>query len=90
MVGRELTDQFPYIPPLENGETVLTVEGLTNEYVQDVSFEVKSGSIVGVARLASAQPTAGSSYEMDAIAAAVIGGEEIEPTIGVELMLVTK
>ena len=57
MVGRKLTDQFPYVPPLDSDENVLSVEGLSNEYVQDISFSLKKGQIVGVAGLAGAGRT---------------------------------
>lgn len=57
MVGRKLTDLFPYEPPLEDQEVVLEVENLCNEHVHDVSFSVRRGSIVGIAGLAGAGRT---------------------------------
>ncbi|MBQ8208388.1 MAG: ATP-binding cassette domain-containing protein [Clostridia bacterium] len=58
MVGRELTNRFP---PKTNkpGETVLKVRDLTAKYshVRDVSFDVKSGEILGIAGLAGAGRT---------------------------------
>ena len=53
MVGRELSNLFP---PKTNelGEVVLKVEGLTEESkkpIEDISFELRSGEILGVAGL---------------------------------------
>lgn len=52
MVGRELTERFPpkYNTP---GDVVLKVENLSARYapIRDVSFELRSGEIVGVAGL---------------------------------------
>ena len=36
-----------------------------------------AGRIIEVARLSSAQPTAGTGYELDAIAAVVLGGTSL-------------
>lgn len=57
MVGRQLTDLFPYDPSPDTEDVVLKVEGLTNQYVKDISFSVKRGSIVGIAGLAGAGRT---------------------------------
>ena len=57
MVGRKLTDQFPYVDPLDTDETILQVENLSNEYVKDISFVLKKGHILGVAGLAGAGRT---------------------------------
>jgi methyl-galactoside transport system ATP-binding protein len=58
MVGRELTERFP---PKNNkiGEVVLKVDRLTTRYapIRDVSFEMRSGEIVGVAGLGGAGRT---------------------------------
>src|SRR6478672_8671314 len=54
MVGREVGDLFPKTPATI-GEPVLQVEGLTTPGVfHDVSFEVRSGEIVGLAGLVGA------------------------------------
>ena len=59
MVNRELGNRFP---PKENeiGETVLKVEHLTSLYnpkIQDVSFEVRAGEILGIGGLVGAGRT---------------------------------
>lgn len=56
MVGRKLTDQFPRLKT-EMGDVVLKVENLSNEYVDDVSFEVRSGEILGISGLMGAGRT---------------------------------
>lgn len=56
MVGRTLEDQFPHID-IPIGDVVLEVEGLTNEFVEDVSFNVRSGEILGIAGLVGAGRT---------------------------------
>ncbi|MCD3195644.1 sugar ABC transporter ATP-binding protein [Clostridium botulinum C] len=51
MVGRKLEDQFPY-KKVKVGKTLLKVENLKyKNKVNDVSFEIKSGEILGVAGL---------------------------------------
>ena len=58
MVGRELSNVYP---PKDNvpGEVVFAVEGLTAMYrnLQDVSFELRKGEILGVAGLVGAGRT---------------------------------
>lgn len=56
MVGRKLTDQFPRLE-VEKGDAVLKVENLTNEYIEDINFEVKSGEILGISGLMGAGRT---------------------------------
>lgn len=56
MVGRKLEDQYPRVS-CGLGETVLEVKGLTNRFVQDASFRVKRGEIVGIAGLMGAGRT---------------------------------
>lgn len=53
MVGREIKDQFPYIP-MQGEEEVLRVENLTNEYVNEISFALKGGEVLGIAGLVGA------------------------------------
>jgi ribose transport system ATP-binding protein len=50
MVGRKLTEQFPRVD-VKIGDVVLEVKNLSNEYVNNVSFNVKSGEILGIAGL---------------------------------------
>jgi len=56
MVGRKLTDQFPK-QEVNIKDVVLEVKNLNNEYVHDISFNVKSGEIVGIAGLMGAGRT---------------------------------
>ncbi|MEG1311755.1 MAG: ribose ABC transporter ATP-binding protein RbsA [Romboutsia sp.] len=56
MVGRKLTDQFPRVKT-EMGKTVLEVKNLTNQYIKDISFEVKAGEILGISGLMGAGRT---------------------------------
>ena len=56
MVGRKLTDQFPRLE-VKKGETILKVESLTNKYINNISFEVKAGEIVGISGLMGAGRT---------------------------------
>ena len=53
MVGRKLTDQFPRVC-VEPGKTILKVEDLNNEYVNNINFEVRAGEVVGIAGLMGA------------------------------------
>lgn len=57
MVGREITDMFPKVEcPI--GDVVLKVEGLcSGRQVQDVSFELRKGEILGFAGLVGAGRT---------------------------------
>lgn len=56
MVGRELTD---FYPPREvtPGKVCVTARQITTEYVQDISFELREGEIVGLAGLVGAGRT---------------------------------
>jgi len=56
MVGRKLTDQFPK-QKVDIKDIVLEVKNLNNEYVHDISFNVASGEIVGIAGLMGAGRT---------------------------------
>ena len=53
MVGRKLTDQFPHLK-VEKGETILKLENVSNKFVKNISFEVKSGEILGISGLMGA------------------------------------
>lgn len=50
IVGRELSQQYPDIKT-NIGDEMLRVEGLTNSKISDISFNVKSGEILGFAGL---------------------------------------
>ncbi|PAB60281.1 galactose/methyl galactoside ABC transporter ATP-binding protein MglA [Anaeromicrobium sediminis] len=59
MVGRDLTNRFP---PMTNtpGEVIMEVKNLTATYqpsIQDISFELRKGEILGVAGLVGARRT---------------------------------
>lgn len=56
MVGRKLEEQFPYQKE-ELGENILSVKNINNEFINDVSFELKKGEILGVAGLMGAGRT---------------------------------
>ncbi len=57
MVGREITEMYPSRDGRCIGETVLEVNKLSSEYVQDISFHVRSGEIVGLFGLMGAGRT---------------------------------
>lgn len=50
MVGRPLYDRFPK-SDAKVGGVVFEVQGLTNSVIQDVSFSVRSGEVLGIAGL---------------------------------------
>lgn len=56
MVGRKLTEQFPKID-VEKKDTIFEVKNIKNKYVDDISFKVKGGEIVGIAGLMGAGRT---------------------------------
>jgi ribose transport system ATP-binding protein len=56
MVGRKLEEQYPYLER-RFGDALLKVKKISNDYVRDVSFELKSGEILGVAGLMGAGRT---------------------------------
>ncbi len=79
MVGRELTDLFPkeYAPI---GEIVLSVRNLTRAgIVEDVSFDLRKGEILGMAGLMGAGRTA-VNYEKRGF----LDGRRIEQTLAQE------
>lgn len=56
MVGRSITDQYPYLP-CPAGVERLTVEGVSADGVNDVSFSAAGGEILGFAGLMGAGRT---------------------------------
>ncbi|NLM73438.1 MAG: ATP-binding cassette domain-containing protein [Clostridiaceae bacterium] len=56
MVGRKLNEQYPRIVS-QPGDVLLEVKDLTNRYVQNVSFKLRQGEILGVAGLMGAGRT---------------------------------
>lgn len=56
MVGRSITDQYPYLPCPAGAER-LTVEGVSADGVNDVSFSAAGGEILGFAGLMGAGRT---------------------------------
>ncbi len=59
MVGRDLTNRFPEKTNVP-GETILKVENLTAVYqpsIQDISFDLKKGEILGIAGLVGSKRT---------------------------------
>ena len=56
MVGRKLTEQFPRID-IEKGPQVLEVKNLKNSVVDNVSFSLHAGEILGIAGLMGAGRT---------------------------------
>jgi ABC-type sugar transport system ATPase subunit len=58
MVGRDIGDTYSSLRRNdEYGDVLLSVEGLTTEYVRDVSFNIRRGEIVGFAGLVGAGRT---------------------------------
>ena len=57
MVGRELGDDYPQRVPPVLEETVLEVRGLNTEKIQDISFCLKKGEILGIGGLVGAGRT---------------------------------
>jgi ribose transport system ATP-binding protein len=56
MVGRELVDQYPKAKVIP-GEVIMSVEGLENQSVKNITFELKKGEILGIAGLVGAGRT---------------------------------
>ncbi|HZH92638.1 MAG TPA: ATP-binding cassette domain-containing protein [Tissierellaceae bacterium] len=56
MVGRKLSEQYPRVET-EIGDVVLEVKNLSNRFVEDVSFQLRKGEILGVAGLVGAGRT---------------------------------
>lgn len=56
MVGEAINNQIVKNSVIHS-ETVLTVEGLSNKYVHDISFSLKKGEVLGIAGLVGAGRT---------------------------------
>ena len=56
LVGRPLTEQFPHVE-VEPAGVALSVRNLSNQYVSDISFDVKRGEVLGITGLAGAGRT---------------------------------
>ena len=56
MVGRELKEHYPR-PPTQPGEVILRVRNLRSPGVNDVSFELRAGEVLGFAGLVGAGRT---------------------------------
>lgn len=56
MVGRKLTEQFPKVN-IKTNDVIFEVKNLKNKYVDNISFNVKGGEIVGIAGLMGAGRT---------------------------------
>jgi ABC-type sugar transport system ATPase subunit len=57
MVGRSVNSRIIRQRSVKSKEMVLEVEGLANEYLKDISFQVRAGEIVGFAGLMGAGRT---------------------------------
>ncbi|MDD4591542.1 MAG: sugar ABC transporter ATP-binding protein [Parabacteroides sp.] len=57
MVGRELKEIYPPKNGQVSDEVVLSVRGITNEKVKDVSFDLRKGEILGISGLVGAGRT---------------------------------
>ncbi|MBW9117056.1 sugar ABC transporter ATP-binding protein [Rhizobium cauense] len=76
MVGRELSSLYPTkVEPNVDEEVVLRVEGVSTGYVQDASFEVRKGEIIGFSGMIGS----GRTELMEAIAGlrARVSGEVV-------------
>ncbi len=56
MVGREIKEKYPKIN-VKKGEKIMSVSNLTSDFVNDVSFDLFSGEIIGFAGLVGAGRT---------------------------------
>lgn len=69
MVGRELNENYPHSKRVI-GDAILKAEGITNQYVKDVTFELRQGEILGFGGLVGAGRTE--------LARAIFGADEIK------------
>lgn len=56
MVGRELEEQFPRVE-VKKGKEILKVENLKSRYIDDISFNLHEGEILGISGLMGAGRT---------------------------------
>lgn len=83
MVGRDIEDQFPRRRP-EIGEVLLEVRNLSREGVlEDISFELRAGEVVGVAGIVGAGRTELAEAIFGSVPAdsgeIVVGGQHLRP-----------
>ena len=83
MVGRDIEDQFPRRKP-ETGDVLLEVKNLSRKGVlEDISFEVRAGEVVGVSGIVGAGRTELAEAIFGAEPAdsgeVVIGGRSLKP-----------
>ena len=64
MVGRKSLNKYPRIE-CEKGEPILEVKNLKNKFVDNVSFDVKGGEIVGISETMGAGRTRLPKLYMD-------------------------
>lgn len=58
MVGRDIGDTYANLSRNDTyGDTILEVKGLTNQYVKDISFNLKRGEVLGFSGLVGAGRT---------------------------------
>lgn len=83
-----------YIYALGGNEEATMLSGINISKVKIIVYAISGmfsalAGIIVTARLSSAQPTAGSGYELDAIAAVVLGGTSLAGGVGSVLATVT-
>jgi ribose transport system ATP-binding protein len=76
MVGRKTEQRFPDLPSVDSSEVILSVHGLVTATLEDVSFDLRKGEILGCTGLA------GCGH--DALARALIG---LEPVLSGEIFV---
>ncbi len=69
MVGRELSETYP-IHTMTKGETILTLNNITNDSVSNISFDLHKGEILGLGGLVGAGRTE--------VARAIFGADPIK------------
>jgi len=57
IIGRELTQVFPFRNALKTDEIVLNVDNLSSSVLKDISFNLRKGEILGIAGLVGAGKT---------------------------------
>lgn len=57
MVGRSMDEQYPYEPPLDSDKKILEVKNLSNEHIDDISFDLYEGEVLGISGLVGAGRT---------------------------------